>query len=290
MVTIISNDQKKIIFRLHDSSNLASFSSARVYIDDVLKKTFTMINSKDITLEFIIETGEYSAGEHQVKIEGEDYIGDFYYATTTFTVDNYSYTGSTDNLITHEDLSSKLKLSKGTSCHAGDITWLKFENKNTTILISDCNLRHSISWDELQELNCGEGAHINIKGFRYACRLITFMEWDECIVNHCPSNDVSNWSGMESMTKTTRSGDRLYKYSRGNKSVSSQDYWSHEYKNATCGWRPVLELVSANKPSLPSDNDNLKKLSLKLDEAELYNDYLRGLLINKYNELVGELI
>lgn len=172
------------------------------------------------------------------------------------------YDGKINNIITGNELISKLGITQGTQVTTGDITWLKFMTEDgEELLVADRNIRRSISYDHLESvgvvktLSSGydpsqQGKIIDIDGKQYKVRLLTGGndnpaasaggEWDRLIVKFTPDNADSNWSAVYTWCVEVRSGLPGGRVIRGINSVVHFTSNTSALTGANLGFRPVL--------------------------------------------------
>ena len=96
-------------------------------------------------------------------------------ATTPIAGDvNYGFFGEVycEDLINGEYLATRLRLTGGTAQHT-DAPWLKFTLDGKTLFVAKKTLRHSISWDQINNVDAVYGCRtIDIKGHTYKVRLL----------------------------------------------------------------------------------------------------------------------
>lgn len=154
------------------------------------------------------------------------------------------------DLINGEGLCNHIGLSAGTLQHS-DAGWLKFASKYKHLFVFKRNIKHSVSWNHINEAGAIFGEKIIIIGNNvYLIRLLTTVEWDELIQpvhkdgidpRWGTYNDTDlNISGIYTWTSTTSGTSRVV---RGYNSVGYSNTYTPPGASSSGGFRPVLEFL-----------------------------------------------
>lgn len=156
------------------------------------------------------------------------------------------------DLINGEGLCNHIGLSAGTLQHS-DAGWLKFASKYKHLFVFKRNIKHSVSWNHINEAGAIFGEKVIIIGNNvYLIRLLTTVEWDELIqpvhkdgigprwgiYNDTDLNITGN--GGYTWTSTTSGASRVL---RGSSSVGYSNTYIPTEARSNSGFRPVLEFL-----------------------------------------------
>ena len=176
------------------------------------------------------------------------------------------YYGTVNGMITNSDLDNAMNMSQGSLLDSAgtDITFHKFIHKGRILYIPNRPIRHSISWDHIQDNDGVKGKVITIGGRKYLVRLMTGSihydeggnsssvaggEWTDLFEefhesNGGPLSDADVYiSGDGSWTwcQEVHSSNLARRVRRGSGSVSAFSYNTSSHTISGRGWRPVLE-------------------------------------------------
>lgn len=155
---------------------------------------------------------------------------------------------SAEDLISGGDLCDMLGITDGTLINS-DIGWLKFARDSKQLFVAKRAIRHSISWNHINDKGAVYGdAAITIGGVKYAVRLLSTTEWSSLIVRVHTTGAWGIYTDTELLVASgdgrytwTSTANGSYRVSRGGSSVSYSSYYNPSIAYAYCGFRPVLE-------------------------------------------------
>ena len=182
---------------------------------------------------------------------------------------------STD-FITGDTLASNIGLTAGTAQNS-DVPWWKFALDGEILYIPKKSLRHSISWDDINNVNAvyddSSAPVVTIGSYDFRVTLMTGAEadptveengigseWNRLIYrvhNDTPTDQIgNNWAFYNTANTNIGTGNGRYAWcqettastatvrvSRGYASLSDFDSGSYTNNNTYNGWRPVLRLI-----------------------------------------------
>jgi hypothetical protein len=154
-------------------------------------------------------------------------------------------------LISGDNLCSLIGLTAGTLQNS-DAGWLKFAKNNRILFIAKKTIRHTVSWNNINEAGAVFGDKIlMINGVKYVVRLLSTSEWNALM--YPVHVDYGQWwqytndelnvvssNGSASWTSTPSGSYRIY---RGYSGVTYSYDSLPSYSNSNVGFRPVLEIL-----------------------------------------------
>lgn len=152
------------------------------------------------------------------------------------------------DLINGGTLCNLIGLTAGTLQNSEE-PWLKFALGGNILFVAKKNIRHTVSWNDIN----GAGAIyaekiITIGGIKYAVTLMSSAEWDKLMY---PIHvDYGQWHQYTNADLNVGIGDGRYcwtstvsgsnRVNRGNSSVSGSNISPPSYSGSNYGFRPVL--------------------------------------------------
>lgn len=174
--------------------------------------------------------------------------------------DSSGFFGFVDSFefFTREELDNILGLHKGVAINSNN-KWFKFWDHGKVLFVPMKPLRHSLSWDDIDDVDAVYGTIVNNGNYQFNCRLLTGgttpedkdNEWDRLMV---PLNNGqwANYSdealgfnyqnGGCSWTQTVPDGFPSYRVTRGHARLARWSRAASSNGDSSYGWRPCLEL------------------------------------------------
>ncbi|WP_311564288.1 hypothetical protein [Peptoniphilus duerdenii] len=157
------------------------------------------------------------------------------------------------DFITGDELARRIGLTAGVSQYSGE-PWLKFSYLGKVEFVAKKPFRYSISWNNINDANAVYGNKtMDINGKKYKIRLMKAdSEWDKLIVPLCSTWNLGYTDGVLITNVNYGNGSRALcqelngtelAYYRGQYGFRKKDTCGTKLAVASCGWRPVLELI-----------------------------------------------
>lgn len=164
----------------------------------------------------------------------------------------------------------KAAISFGASVSEEGITWIKPNGGN--LLVSDCVLLASVSWEDLNENGFVAGKTVLFNGQHFRCRLLQVgekedvpNEWDKILDKTNIDDAFWHWkdAGFWGADISAYGTERALRVYRGYYSARFCDNLiSASYRDVRLGFRPALEPLS---PDNPTPNINLDGVDFQLN-------------------------
>lgn len=167
---------------------------------------------------------------------------------------NYGFFGEVPaaELITGDELCNQIGLTVGVSQNS-DAGWLKYKIEGRHLFVAKKNIKHTVSWDNINESGAVFGdSTIKIGNNIYLVRLLTSTEWDKLIQPVHKDGIAPRWgtydntdlnitgNGGYCWTSTPSGSRRVF---RGINSVGGSDISTPSFASSLLGFRPVLEFL-----------------------------------------------